>query len=400
MIKISHKEDCCGCNACVQRCPRQCITMQEDKEGFLYPVIKKEECTNCGLCEKVCPVINQGNSQEPIKTYAAINPNNDVRIASSSGGVFTVLAEETINNNGVVFGAAFNKEWNVEHTCVENINDLEKLRGSKYVQSNIGNSYQEAERFLKEGREVLFSGTPCQIAALKLFLRKEYKKLTTIDFVCHGVPSPAVWRKYLQETIEKIQINRAGKNSVSGTAGEGTCIKSIAFRSKSQGWKKYSFSIQLNFPNDVEKNTVFFQETLHENTYMQCFLNDLCLRPSCYHCPARCGKSGSDITLADLWGASEICPELDDDKGLSLVMLRNGGINLTQIDKWEISYNDALAHNPSIEKSVATPAKRKTFFKKMNKKGVYKATAECLQRGKISVIAEKVMWNIKHRLLK
>ena len=203
MIKISHKKDCCGCGACVQRCPKHCIAMQEDKEGFLYPVINKTKCTNCGLCEKVCPVINQGHCNNPIKTYAAINPKNDVRIASSSGGVFTVLAEDIINSNGVVFGAAFNNEWNVEHTCVENIKDLEKLRGSKYVQSNIGNSYQEAESFLKEGREVLFSGTPCQIAALKLFLRKEYKNLTTVDFVCHGVPSPAVWRKYLHETIKK-----------------------------------------------------------------------------------------------------------------------------------------------------------------------------------------------------
>lgn len=398
MIKISRKEDCCGCGACMQRCPKHCITMREDNEGFLYPIADKAACTNCGLCERVCPVINQGNTQKPIKTYAAINHNEDVRLASSSGGVFTFLAEKTINNGGVVFGAAFNEDWSVEHTCVERIEELEKLRGSKYVQSNTKNSFIEAERFLKEGREVLYSGTPCQIAALKLFLRKEYHNLTTVDVVCHGAPSPAVWEQYLQETIDKIW-NKKGW-AVPGTHIEKDYIRSIAFRNKSQGWKNYSFAIQLKHLNQSEGKTFLFQETLHQNKFMECFLNDLCLRPSCYQCPARGGKSGSDVTLADLWGAGKICPELDDDKGLSLVLMRNEKIDLTSLNKWEIPYNDALAHNHSIEEDVSKPAKRNKFFKKMAEKGMYKATAECLHRGQMSILAEKIIWNIKHRLLK
>ncbi len=185
MINLAKKEDCCGCNACAQRCPKSCITMQADSEGFLYPQINAQLCNNCGLCEKVCPVINQGNCRKPLKVYAAINKNEYIRIASSSGGVFSALAQKTLSNGGVVFGAAFNKEWGVEHIYIDSTEELKELRGSKYVQSNIGNTYKEAEKFLKQGREVLFSGTPCQIAALKLYLRKEYNNLTTIDIVCH-----------------------------------------------------------------------------------------------------------------------------------------------------------------------------------------------------------------------
>lgn len=190
MIIITDKHNSCGCGACVQRCPRQCITMHSDKEGFAYPVVDTKLCTNCGLCEMVCPVINQQPEQAPIATYAAINSDQAVREESSSGGIFTLLAEETINNGVVVFGAAFNDKWQVAHTYANEINDIKKFRGSKYVQSDICGSYSVAEKFLKEGKEVLFSGTPCQIAGLKRFLRKEYKNLKTIDFICHGVPSP------------------------------------------------------------------------------------------------------------------------------------------------------------------------------------------------------------------
>ena len=234
MIRIVDKKKCCGCGACAQRCPRKCITMHTDKEGFAYPVVDTGQCTNCGLCEKVCPVINQQPEQQPIATYAAINSNNMVREHSSSGGIFTLLAEEAINNGGVVFGAAFNKKWEVEHIFVDNANDLKRLRGSKYMQSDIGNSYAMAEKFLKEGKEVLFSGTPCQVAGLKRFLRKEYKNLKTVDFVCHGTPSPLVWRKYLNEVCHANNIS---------------VITDIQFRNKAEGWKNYSFQIKYTNNN-------------------------------------------------------------------------------------------------------------------------------------------------------
>ena len=376
--------------------------MHCDQEGFWYPVVNEQECINCGLCEKTCPVLRSKKESKPFKTYAAKNKNEDIRLASSSGGIFTILAEETIKQGGVVFGAAFNKKWEVEHIYVENTTELEKLRGSKYVQSNIDNCYKEAEQFLKKGRKVLFSGTPCQIAALKLFLNKDYENLTTIDVVCHGTPSPKVWEMYLKETTSKILKDIPDKkNQYVSPIGETykSCIEAISFRSKITGWKKYSFLLKLNFPNYDGKNTAVFAEDLHKNSFMQCFLANLCLRPSCYACPARGGKSDSDITLADLWGAEQITPHMDDDKGISLLLIKNKKIEIPCCELHEIAYNDALIYNQSIEKDVAIPSKRKSFFKKLNKKGMYAATQACLRRSRFEILWEKLVWNINNRVI-
>ncbi len=269
MITISEKKDCCGCNACVQRCPKQCVTMHEDSEGFLYPKVDESLCIDCSLCEKVCPVINQGVERKPLEVYAAKNPNAEIRMQSSSGGIFTMLAERTIDNGGVVFGAAFNEDWEVEHKSAETKEDLAAFRGSKYVQSRIGETFKQTESFIKEGREVLFSGTPCQIAALKLFLRKEYQNLITVDFICHGVPSPGVFKTYLNEEKAKFARQRDGKNSVSSfiftpslkeiatQSIEGVKVEAISFRDKKKGWKKFSFVLVLSKASaDGEKNTV------------------------------------------------------------------------------------------------------------------------------------------------
>ena len=216
MIEIKEKSSCCGCEACVQCCPKQCLTMHEDCEGFLYPQVDESSCIDCGLCEKVCPVIHQNASQEPLSSYIAINPNEEIRLKSSSGGIFTLLAEKIIAEGGVVFGARFDENWDVVHAWTDTIEGLAPLCGSKYVQSRIGNTYNEAKDFLKQGRKVLFSGTPCQIAGLKKFLRKEYANLLTVDFICHGVPSPGVWRRYLSELRESLRAERDdGKNTVS-----------------------------------------------------------------------------------------------------------------------------------------------------------------------------------------
>ena len=355
--------------------------MQSDKEGFAYPVVDTKQCTNCGLCEKVCPVINQQPESQPIATYAATNSNEVVREQSSSGGIFTLLAAETINKGGIVFGAAFNERWAVEHTFADNIDDIKRFRGSKYVQSNIGGSYSVAEKFLKEGKEVLFSGTPCQIAGLKRFLRKEYKNLKTVDFVCHGTPSPLVWKKYLEEIC---RINNISN------------ITDIQFRNKAEGWKRSS--LQITYTGNDGKERIF-RETLNDNIFMKCFLSNLCIRPSCYLCPARSGKSDSDITLGDLWGAEQICPEIDDDKGLSLVMMRKEQ-ELPKSDRIEIPYNEALKYNPSISTNVAMPHKRSKFFRLAHKNGVCVATETCTKQNKLDVIWDKVVWNIKNRILK
>lgn len=214
MIEIKDKSKCCGCAACVQACPKQCILFEEDEEGFRYPLVDQSKCIDCGLCEKVCPEINQFARRKPIKVYAAINNDETIRMQSSSGGIFTLLAEKIIDEGGVVFGAAFDENWEVRHEYVETRRGLAKLRTSKYVQSRIENRYQQTKKFLGEGRKVMFTGTSCQIAGLKRFLRKDYDNLLAVDVICHGVPSPMVWRDYLEE-IKKAPLGAsAGKNSV------------------------------------------------------------------------------------------------------------------------------------------------------------------------------------------
>lgn len=368
MIKLSEKKDCCGCEACVQRCPKECIEMRLDEEGFSYPRINERLCIDCGLCEKVCPVINRSEKRQPVKVYASENKNETVRKESSSGGIFTLLAEQVIEEGGVVFGARFNENWEVVHSYCESKEELAQFRGSKYVQSCIGRVFLEAESFIKAGRKVLFSGTPCQIAGLRLFLKKEYENLLTIDFVCHGVPSSGVFQKYLREIIAR---KGGRKNSVftHPNPAQMRDISRIYFRDKSLGWKKFSFSLTLSTPAGVEQNTVFLSEPLNKNIYLKGFLSNLYLRPSCHACPVRDLKSGSDITLGDYWGITRVHPAYrNDDKGVSLVLVNTekGFLSYERISEettsLESDFRKAVAINPSIAKDVDMPCKRKDFF--------------------------------------
>lgn len=367
MIHIINKQDCCGCNSCTQRCPRSCITMCEDEEGFLYPEVDKEVCIDCGLCEKVCPVIYQGEKRKPLAVYAVKHKDDKIRLSSSSGGAFTALAERVIDENGVVFGAKFDEDWSVVHDYTETKEGLAAFRGSKYVQSRIGNCYQKAELFLKAGRKVLFSGTPCQIAGLKRFLRKEYDYLLTVDFICHGVPSPGVWREYLKEETAR---QCGGKNTVLShpdIKDQDARIESILFRDKCLGWKKFSFALTLSVPNGHgAKNSVLLSEPLDKNIFMRGFLADLYLRPSCYACPTKSFKSGSDVTIGDFWGVQYVMPEIDDDKGMSLVMINTekGTVCFQEIeiDCYLVEYEHALRYNSSIERSVSLVKKRGSFY--------------------------------------
>lgn len=335
MINIKSKEDCSGCSACVQRCPKQCIKMLEDEEGFLYPKVDETKCINCHLCEKVCPVANQAESRMPIDSYAAYNVDDGVRKDSSSGGIFTLLAEKVIAEGGVVFGATWNEKWQVVHTYTETKEGIAQFRGSKYIQSIIGETYKQAETFLKSGRKVLYSGTPCQIAGLRLFLRKEYDNLLTIDFICHGVPSPGVFRWYLQEEINNYAARKGRKNTVSFLPihsipegdvlmPEGLSINGIRFRDKCSGWKKFSFVLLLAEASaEGKQNSVSLSYTLEQNSFLKGFLNDLYLRPSCHKCPAKSLKSGSDITIADYWGYKDTPNITDTDEGISAVLINS-----------------------------------------------------------------------------
>lgn len=369
MIELGNKAACCGCEACVQCCPQRCILFKIDKEGFGYPLIDKEKCVDCGLCDKVCPIINQNNARIPLKVYAAINPNEQVRKDSSSGGVFALLAEYIINEGGIVFGVRFNRTWGVVHDWVDSIENISYFRGSKYVQSKIGDVFKKTKEFLKSGRKVLFSGTPCQIAGLKLYLKKDYENLLTVDFICHGVPSPKVWQMYLDEIIANWEKKETVPSCFVGK--KNICIERVQFRDKCLGWKKFSFTLTLSrISENGKKETFLFSESLHDNIFLKGFLKDLYLRPSCSVCSTKSLKSGSDMTIADFWGIGNVIPEIDDDKGVSLVLINTNkaSVLLKKLDVavLEANYEDVLRYNPSIITSVVPHKKRNVFFKKID----------------------------------
>ena len=333
MIEIKDKKDCCGCSACVQRCPKQCISLFEDEEGFLYPKINLDICMDCGLCEKVCPVLTPKETHRPLKVFAAINPDGETRMKSSSGGIFTLIAEYIIDEGGVVFGACFDKNWEVVHDYTETKEGLAVFRGSKYVQSRIGEAYKQVRNFLKDGRKVLFSGTPCQIAGLKLFLREDYANLLTVECVCHSVPSPGVWRQYLSSFSSKRKCKIHN-------------ICNLNFRNKITGWEGYSVSIDFS-------NGVRYVSNKDQDLWMRGFIGGLFTRPSCSLCPVKANRSYADITIGDLWGNRVLLPEVTDNKGICAIIVHNDkgdtilrGLNVLTLKTFTLE--EVASKNPAI----------------------------------------------------
>lgn len=339
MEEIVSKNLCTGCGACCNVCPKKAIKMVEDSEGFKYPVIDKTKCINCKLCLKTCPVLNSKENHFNIKSFACFNKNEQIRMNSSSGGIFSLIAEEVIKKKGMVFGAAFDNNYDVIHKYS---NDISDFRNSKYVQSDLKNTFKEAEKFLINGKYVLFTGTTCQIEGLKKFLKKDYDKLYTQDIICHGVPSPKVWQQYL--------------NYVSNNER----ITDINFRNKDKGWQQYSLKIKL-------KGRTYNKDN-QKDEFIMLFLNNLCLRKSCYNCAFKKDARNSDITLADFWGIDNILPDMNDDKGISLVLINSQkGAELfelikNKIEYKEVDFKEAIKENSIINNSVKMPSKRDQFF--------------------------------------
>lgn len=345
MSRLAEKAGCCGCSACVQICPKHCISMVEDNEGFLYPEVDEAACIDCGRCEKTCPALDSAKQSAAPKAYAAKANDEKIRLSSSSGGVFTLIAERVLDEDGVVFGCAFNDRWEAGHIFVEDKKALAKLRGSKYIQSRIGDTFSEAEKFLRNGRKVLFSGAPCQIAGLKKYLGKDYENLVTVEVICHGVPSPAVWRKYIEENFPGAQ--------------------EVSFRDKECGWKQFHFEV-----NGGEHSECFA-----ENEYMRLFLDNVILRPSCHSCKFKSGGSGSDITLGDFWGIENVLPDFDDDKGCSVVLVNSEKgekvLEGLDIEKVEVDLPAAVAGNPAYYDSVRPHINRAYFFSELSRSGSF-----------------------------
>ena len=352
-IKIVEKNMCTGCHSCSNACPRKCISMQFDNEGFLYPIIDASKCINCGMCESVCPIIYHRNPSNELKlTFAAYHNDEQLRLQSSSGGIFSAIVEQIIDMGGVVFGAAFDNKYNVVHTYVESKNELLKFRGSKYVQSKIGDSYQKAKMFLDSGRIVYFSGTPCQIAGLYSFLRKSYDNLITQDLICHGVPSPMVWLKYI-EYREKMA---------------NSSIKNISFRSKISGWN--NFSILFEFKNGTKYSSIISNGN-SDDPFMKLFLKNYCLRPSCYDCQFKKIHRHADITLADFWGIQSVLPNFDDDKGVSAILIHSDkGKKAFELINDKITFKKTdfnKTYNWSYVNSSPLPTGRDKFMNSISK---------------------------------
>ena len=364
MITITDKHNCCGCSACSSICPKHCITMQADNEGFLYPMVSEADCIDCGLCEKVCHELHPFEERKPQKVYAAINKDEEVRLKSSSGGIFYLLAEKTIAEGGVVFGARFDEQWQVVIDYAEDMKGVKAFMGSKYVQARMETAYTDTKRFLTDGRKVLFSGTPCQITGLHHFLRKPYDNLLTVDIICHGTPSPKVWSRYLDEIV---------------TAGR-KAINDVQFRNKRNGWKRFNFVMSYS----KEEQSVSLSSYHRDNHFMKAFLQDMILRPSCHNCQTKSGRSHSDITLADFWGIKSEIPELDDDKGTGLVLVNTEkgqtALDWSKTNHKETTADIALGHNPAYSHSVVAHPKRADFFTRIDEtESVNSLIVDCLR---------------------
>lgn len=354
-MKLAESEKCSGCSACAAACAKKAITMKPDAEGFLRPSVDAAKCVECGMCAKACPSLAQDPPRQPLGVYAARAKDFGLRKASSSGGVFTLLARETLAAGGVVFGAVWDRATQgVRHVAAESEEGLAAMRGSKYVQSDLGDTLTAARAALKAGRQVLFSGTPCQIAGLRRFLGRGYDNLLAVDTVCHAIPSPLAWRTYA-----------ADRRSEVGSAGD---VEKAAFRVKNPSWW---LTWQVLEFSDGKR----YAKSLVEDLFRRGFLLDLFNRPSCHACSCRELRSGSDLTLADYWCVHQKFPELDDDRGVSLILVntergaeawRKIGESLTVR---ESDFEHAVKTNPSIVKSFPPHENRSRFFSEVEANG-------------------------------
>lgn len=350
MINITRKEECCGCKACGDICGKMAITFSTDKEGFWYPVVNKELCVECGLCEKVCPVLKKATfveRYEKPRFYAAYAKDEDIRLDSTSGGIHSTLAKAKYQKHAFIGGAVYN----IDHSCSHVVSDdpllLPKIRSSKYLQSSMEGQYKAVKSLLKEGEEVLYCGTPCQIQGLYKYLNKEYENLTTIDFICKGVNSPKVFQSYI--------------NNLESQYGS----KAVEIKAKNKKWGWHKFSMRVNFANGKQ----YVKDRYHDAFFVGYLQYGGFSRPSCYECRFKGIPQKADITLADFWGIERLDKSMDQDKGTSLVIINSDkGQKLfnsikEQIVFKEFSMQQALGGNQAAVLSIkATKENRKAFF--------------------------------------
>ncbi len=343
MIKVRTKVDCCGCSACLQACPHGAISMPRDRRGFAYPTVDAVKCVDCGQCEVVCPMWSSVFERKPVHVYAVKHRDLEVRLSSASGGAFSLFANDMLSRGGVVYGAAFDAQWDVRHIRITRNDELAKLRGSKYVQSSLDGIFPQVKEDLKNGMPVLFSGLPCQIAALNRFVGRKTDGLTTVELICGGICSPKIWSDYLAEECRRLGITKEN-------------IKDINFRKKTKGWIEYAFALTYTDGNGVlrEMETSSYWRDI-KNVYMRLFLHGHIVRPACFNCRFKCGKSGADYAIADFWGIGKFHPEFFEDNGVSLLLqYGNKPMDAVLRDSYfiESDLKKAYAGNRAILKSA------------------------------------------------
>lgn len=325
MIQITDPTQCCGCTACASVCPHGCITMRADAEGFLYPSVDPTTCIGCDACEAVCPVLHHPQAVDEPVAAAVRARDSALRLFSSSGGIFSLLATDVLNAGGAVAGAVYDETFTVRHVLAWDEAHVEPMRGAKYVQSDLGDLFCQIRELLQNDVPILFSGTPCQTAGLQAFLGKPYDNLLNVAVVCHGAPSPMVWRKHLQELGQE--------------------VTDVRLRDKRDSWKRYATNYF------VDGREIF--RPVMEDPYMKGFLRDLYNRPACAACPAK-GGGYADLTLGDFWGIEKILPELDDDKGTSLVLVHTArgkqalAALHARVDSRAVPFSDGIRYNPAV----------------------------------------------------
>ena len=353
MPQLASNAYCTGCTACASACPFNCISMEKDGYGFAHPVIDAAACTGCGLCEKACPILTHPECPDSLpQAFAAYSKDEAVRRDSSSGGIFTELAGLILEEGGVVFGAAYSPSFEIIHICVENKEDLAKLRGAKYAQSDMQGVFNQVKAHLKQGRKVLFSGTPCQVGGLKAYLKKLYDTLLTMDFVCHSVPSPMAWREY-------VAYRSRQENGGELPAG-------INLRSKETGWSHYRYSSLFEYRNGkrcLVRNA--------DSLYMKLFVGGYINRESCENCKFKGYQRVSDLTVGDFWGIWDILPEMDDNRGISVVLVQSEKGRILwnslrdRICSREVTPEQASRCNSAMLLPMKANANRETALKKI-----------------------------------
>lgn len=355
MILFTEKKDCCGCTACMSACPKNAITMHPDEEGFLYPEIDESRCIQCHICERVCPLHHEAAYQQNFEQqiYAAKHLDSQVVKSSSSGGAFTAISDYVLSQGGIVYGACFDSNFKVCHRRVTTKRERDLLRGSKYVQSDLRQTFSQIKQDLQQGKKVLFTGTPCQNAGLLLFLKQKnvnIENLFSCDFICHGVPSPLLWKEYVYFLQERFQDK----------------LIYFSFRDKSEGWntkKAKAFFQNINDTKECNKNYSFLK--LYTSLYI--------LRPSCYKCQFTSYERVSDITIADFWNIHNSNPDMDDNRGTSLVLVNSQKgaflFSNAQKDLKTAGSTPQDCWQMHLQYPCAEPAGRKKFWKEYKEKG-------------------------------